>query len=715
MIDRPRFRRSAVLAALALAAAAALVPAGKVRADEGMWTFDNPPVKRLQDRYGFTPSADWLNHLRLASVRFMDGGSGSFISPDGLILTNHHVAMGQLQKISTADHDYVATGFYARTPADEIPSPDLEVNVLMSTEDVTDRVQSAVRPDMGDAQALLARRAAIAAIEKASLDATGLRSNVIDLYHGGQYWLYRYKKYTDVRLVMAPERQAAFYGGDDDNFTYPRWDLDMAYFRAYENGKPVRPSHFLQWNPKGLRPGDLVFVSGNPGSTDRLFTMAQLEFQRDVAYPLRLGYIDRYLKTMRDYSAQGPEQARRALGMIFGLSNSQKALQGEYKGLEDPKIMAKKAQEESDFRRLVAGNPQWNSAYGEAWDAVAKVMAVQRDRAKPLFYHRILGTLPSIAQTLVFYATEIAKPDAQRLPGFHDAELSELRFNLLSPAPVYKDMDETVMAAGLSWSLQELGTGDAFVKTALDGSTPDAVAKRDIEGTGLQDVAARKALLDGGARAVQASDDPLIVLMRALEPILRDDERWARENVQSPLSSATEKIARARFAAFGTSTYPDATFTLRLAYGAAVGYPMNGTIAPYMTTLYGLYDRALSFGDTGEFALPKRFWDRRASLDLATPVNFVSSADIIGGNSGSPVVNRAGELVGLIFDGNIESLVGRFVYDETTNRAVAVHSAYMLEGLRKLYDAGPLADEIMRGSGGVVGKITGSDASPHHP
>lgn len=668
-------------------------------ADEGMWTFDNPPLKTLQQRYGFTPSQAWLDHLREASVRFNDGGSGSFISPDGLVLTNHHVARGQLQKVSTAEKNYAADGFYARTAADEIKCPDLELNVLMSMEDVTQRVQTAAKPGMTDRDALEARRAEIARIEKDSVDRTGLRSDVVTLYQGGEYWLYRYKKYTDIRVVFAPEEQAAFFGGDPDNFTYPRYDLDFAIFRVYEKGQPVHPAHYLKWNNRGITDGELVFVSGHPGSTSRQNTVSQLEYTRDTTTPATLAFLRNRLSTLRTYAKTGPEAQREAADLIFGLENAFKAYSGEYGGLQDKAVMAKKAAEEQDLQAKVDGRPALKAAYGDAWDAVAGAMKQAGTTFKTRFYSSISRSqaqLPGQALALVHYVTEVTKPDAQRLPGFHESQLESLRFELLSPAPVYPGLDTALLASWLQESAAALGPDNEYVRTVLGGRPPADVARELIAGTKIGDPAVRKSLLEGGVKAVQASTDPLVVLARKLDPMVRAQQKWMETNVEGPLEAAGQKIGRARFEVYGKNVSPDATFTLRLSYGTVRGYPMNGTLAPPQTTLFGLFDRSLGFGGKPPFNLPARFAERRDRLDLSTPVNFVSTADIVGGNSGSPVVNREGELVGLIFDGNIESLVGTYVYNEETNRAVAVSTAYISEALKKLYDAEPLAAALVK-------------------
>jgi nicotinamide mononucleotide adenylyltransferase len=660
-----------------------------------MWTFDNPPLKQLQEKYNFTPTTQWLDHLRLACVRLNDGGSGSFVSAHGLLLTNHHVALGQLQKNSTAEHDYVRDGFYATTAEEEMKSPDLEVNVLMSMENVTERVNNAVKSAKNEDEQFAKRKATIAEIERESTEKTGLRSDVVTLYQGGEYWLYRYKKYTDVRLVFAVEQQAAFYGGDPDNFTYPRYDLDMALFRVYENGKPIDSKDHLKWNPKGAGDGELVFVSGHPGSTQRSDTLARLEIDRDEITPTLIRVFKRRIATLQDYSARGPEQARQATTIIFGLQNSLKVFEGRQKGLQDPHLMEKKRADEAEFRAKINANPEWKKEYGSAWDTVAKAVQTAKPRMKEQFYRSMDSQLAGLAVNVVTYVAEVKKPDGERLPGFHDAQLESLKVRLFSRAPVYKELEIARMSSALADDQKAMGADDPWVKAVLNGKTPQQAAKEMVEGTKIDDAALRKSLVDGGQAAVDASTDPMIVMARRIDPIRREQIKWFEDNVQSVEQRAGEQLGRARFAAYGKNTYPDATFTLRLSYGQVKGYPMNGTEAPYKTTMYGLYDRSASFDNKEPFDLPKRYVDGRGKLDLTTPFNFVTTNDIIGGNSGSPVVNRNGDIVGLIFDGNIESLVGDFVYEETTNRAVAVHTGAMTEAMKKLYGAQKLVDEMM--------------------
>jgi hypothetical protein len=676
----------------------ALIGACAAPSEEGMWTFDNPPTQQLKARYNFTPTKEWLDHVRLSSVRLNDGGSGSFVSPHGLLLTNHHVARGQLQKNSTAEHDYIEQGFYARTQAEEMKSPDLEVNVLMSMDNVTTRVLDALKTAKTSEEEGKARRAVIADIERESQQQTGLRSDVVTLYQGGEYWLYRYKKYTDVRLVFAPEQQIAFYGGDPDNFTFPRYDLDMALFRVYENGQPIDSKDYLKWNPKGAGDQELVFVSGHPGSTQRLDTMSQLTYDRDVLDPATIKILKSRLDTLRKYSALGAEQAREAGSRIFSFENSLKVFEGRAKGLANASVLAARQKEEDEFKAKVMANAAWKTQWGGAWEAIRQAEQKSASRNNDRFYHAMDSDLATLAMNIVQYVAEVKKPDGDRLPGFHEAQLESLRFRLFSPAPVYTGLEIARITGALELDLANATKDDPFLKTILNGKSPAEAANELVKGTKLADPALRKQLVEGGTAAVDASTDPMIVLARRLDPMRREFIKWNQDNVQNVEEKAGEQLGKARFAVYGKTTYPDATFTLRLSYGQVKGYPMNGTIAPPKTTFFGLYDRAASFDYKAPFNLPSRYAEGKDKLDLATGLDFVTTNDIIGGNSGSPVINRDAEIVGLIFDGNIESLLGDFVYDGETNRSIAVHTAGMTEALRKLYGAQALVNELTTGT-----------------
>lgn len=666
-------------------------------ADEGMWTFDNPPLKHWKERYQFTPDQRWLEHVRLASVRLNDGGSGGFVSPDGLIITNQHVAAGQLQKLSTADRDYTRDGFYASTRDAELKCPDLEVNVLVSLENVTDRVAGAIEPGASGPEKAAQRRAISATIEKESTAATGLRSDVVTMYNGGEYWLYRYKKYTDVRLVFASEETAAFFGGDEDNFTYPRHDMDIAFFRAYEKGQPARTPDYFKWATKAPAEGDLVILSGNPGSTSRLLTMAQIQYHRDAGNPLQMQVWSARAAALARYAQTAPEAARRAASARRSLANSMKRLVGQQEGLMNPRIMARKEAEERSLRDAVAKNPEWQKQYGDAWDAIAEAYREYPPMARRIAFSTLAASrLGSIASSIVRYSEEVQKPNDARYEEFRDSRLESLRFGLLSPAPVYTDMETAVLAAWLEEASKTLGADDPFVKAALQGKTADEVARAAIAGTALVDVAARNALLDGGAKAAADSKDPLIDLARRVEPLIRELRAWNEEHIQAVETSEGARIAAARFAVYGKTLPPDANFTLRLSYGAVLSYEEDTTRVPFKTTFYGLFDRAEGFGYQPPYSLPKRWLEKRAALDLATPLNFVYTADTIGGNSGSPIVNREGEFVGINFDSNLQKLANRYLYidEREGSRAVGVHAHGILEALRKIYEADALVKEI---------------------
>ncbi len=666
-----------------------------VSADEGMWTFDNLPKKQLKEKYGFEPTDKWLEHIRLSCVRFNDGGSGAFISPKGLVLTNHHVALGQLQKMSDEKNNYVQNGFYARKQQDEIKCPDLELNVLMHLINITDKVQAAVSSGMKGKAIIEAQDLVIARWQKHYYDSTGLRTDVVSLYQGGEICLYLYKKYTDIRLAFAPEQTIAFYGGDYDNFTYPRYNLDMAMFRVYENGEPLKNEHYLVWNNEGAAEDELVFVSGHPGGTDRMQTVSQLEFQRDVELPLTLDMLNRRLKMYKQYAELGQEQARQALGSIFGIENGLKAIRGQYNGLRDTSIMNKKIREEADFRLKVETNKELKKLYKKNWEIIAKAKKKEAELVRPLRYRSLKSArLTGIATQIINYVSQMLLPDEQRANAYRESNKASLELRLFSPAPVYMDLEELMLADGLQESLDQLGPNDPFVKTALNGRSPKDAAAFMIKNTRLQEPEFRKTLAYGGMSALKESGDELLTAVLRTFSVNNEVKKEYNEKVSDAITLAEESLAKARFAVYGKEKNPDANFTLRLSYGKIAGYPMNGTIAPYKTTFYGLYDRAYSFNFKEPFNLPERFKTMKDKLNLSTPFNFVSTCDIIGGNSGSPVINRKGEYVGLVFDGNIESLVGNYYFDNSVNRCVAVHSAAMIHAMRVLYDAGELADEI---------------------
>ena len=670
------------------------------RADEGMWPFNNVPRAEIKKKYGFDVSDEWLKKVQLASVRFNSGGSGSFVSPNGLVLTNYHIVEDFVSELSTPQKDYAKEGFVARTLAQEMKIPSLELNVLMSIEDVTARVNGAVKAGMPDAEAFAARRAEMAAIEGESTKATGLRSDVITLYQGGQYNLYRYKKYTDVRLVFVPEFQAAFFGGDPDNFNFPRFNIDMALVRIYENDQPVHPASYFKWSSAGAKEGDLVFVTGNPGSTARLNTVAHLEELRDTSIPIILRLLERREAMLKKYMAMGEEQTRQAQNDLNSVQNSLKVYRGQLAGLKDPKLMLLKRMDEERLRKSVAADPEKQKSYGDAWEAIAKAhQALPSYIREQRIFDRAGGfntTTFGFARTLVRMAAEDQKPDPERLPEFTKARRASLELALYSPAPIHDDFEKLKLADSLSFMVELLGADHSLVKQIMNGKTPAARANELIEGTKLKDVAYRKELAAGGSKAIEASSDPMIVLARAIDPKARELRRRYENEVTGVERANYSKIARARFETEGTKLYPDATFTLRLSYGAVKSYQENGQrVAPF-TTLGGLYERATNFKYQFPYNLPPRWMEKKSSVNLNTPFNFVSTDDIIGGNSGSPTINQKAELVGLIFDGNIQSLVGNFMYDESVNRAISVDVRAMREVLRKVFNANEIADELTK-------------------
>jgi hypothetical protein len=656
------------------------VVAGSVPEFGTMWTFDAPPVDYWQARYGFRPDQAWLDHLRLSAVR-LPGCSASFVSPDGLIMTNHHCSRSCIAQVSPPETNYLRTGFTAATANDELRCEGMYADQLVSIEDVTSRIRGQVTAAT-PAEQVAQRDAAVESVRSACEQSSGMRCQVVALYNGGMYSLYTYRRFDDLRLVMAPELETAYFGGDPDNFTYPRYDVDVSFLRAYENGQPVHP-----------KDGEAVFVVGNPGSTGRLLTLAQMEYLRDVDYPARLAGYDARMQVLQKLSAESPENARRYETTILGISNSQKATQGYLSGLLDPKIMARKAHFEQDFRSRIAADPTLKAKYGGTWDAIADAQLELSTFATQARYYALNGsTLLGYAIDIVRLARQSALPEAQRLPGFQGNGLQRMRGQLLRDRPLDQEMERMQLASWLASAQRDLGPDDALVKALLGGRTPEAAADEIVRTSHLKDVAERKQLVDGGEE-IESCGDPLIMVVRELEPTASSYVKRAAQ-LDDVISANVAKLGEAIYAAYGKALPPDATFTLRISDGVVKGFPMNGTIAPYKTTFYGLYARSADFDDAPPFQLTERWKLAESKVDMKTPMNFVSTADIIGGNSGSPVVNEAGEVVGLVFDGNIEMLPNRFIFTDEVSRCVSVHSMAITEALRKVYGAGRIADEI---------------------
>ena len=681
-----RYLRRSCAFGLALAVAGLL-------ADEGMWLFNQPPKDRLKKQYGFEVTGAFLDHLRLASVR-TTGASASLVSPNGLIFTNHHVASGCIQRLSSKERNYMANGFYATRSADELQCPGTEFYVLLRIEDVTARVNAGVQAQPGTPEANEQRRAAMSSIEKECAGKAGNRCDVVTLYSGALYHLYEYKKYSDVRLVFAPEFETAFFGGDPDNFTYPRYDLDITFLRAYENGRPAQTPHYLKWSREGVRDGELVFISGHPGSTDRFITLAQVEFLRDTSYPLSIAYWDSVIQVLKAYGAQSAENARVARDKLFRAENSYKARTWELKGLRDASLIQRKRQREQALRDRIQQDAKLRPAVGKAFEEVAAAYRQWTPRQKEyqvLERGPLYSDLFRIARHVARLPEEKAKPNGQRLREYTDAALPSLEVDLYAQTPITDSVEVTVLATWFRFMEQQLGARHETVRTVLAGRAPQQAAEHYVQTTKLKDVAERKRLA-GSLEAVKASQDGMVRLARLLDPAARAVRKTWEDSVVAVETAAAPRIARARFALFGAAEYPDATGSLRLSFGAVKGYRNSqGQPVPFATDLAGLYTRA-----TGQepYRLPESWLKLKPALALKTPFNFVSTADIIGGNSGSPAVNTKGEIVGVIFDSNLEAMPNRFLYDDVQGRAVHVASQGILEALRKIYRAERVLAEL---------------------
>jgi hypothetical protein len=679
-----------------------LAAAGPARADEGMWTFDNFPADKVKARYGFAPDARWLEHVRLASVRLAGGCSGSFVSPQGLVMTNHHCAHGCIEQVSTPKQDLVKNGYYARTPAEERKCPEMEINQLVSITDVTVRMNRATK-GLAGADYAKAQQVEMAKIERECKTAPDLRCDVVTLYQGGAYHLYTYRRYQDIRLVFAPEFSTAFFGGDPDNFMFPRWDLDVSFLRVYDHGKPLATPHHFRWSPAGAREGELTFIAGNPGRTARQYTIAQLEYERDVVQPERLYRYSEMRGILVEFSRRSAEHARIAKHDLFGFENAFKARKGRYDSLADKRFFATKVAEEKALRDALAKSPARKKKYGGAFEAVAQ--AVERQRALDPLYRwvkpspyapagaRLFSALLGYAEALNRSGVERARPDEQRLKEFREAALPRLKQEVLSEAPIYEELEIRNLAFGLDKLREDLSPDHPLVRALLGKESPDELAARVVRGTRLRDPAERKRLWEGGPGAIAASRDPMLELARRLDAPARAARKEFEETVEAVIKRESERLARLRFELFGTKTYPDATFSPRITYGQVKGWTEKGRrIAPF-TDFAGAFAR-----DTGRapFDLPRSWHLAKGKLDLRAPLDFCTDNDIIGGNSGSPVFNRDAEIVGIVFDGNLPSLGGDYGFDPETNRAVSLHSAAMMQALKVIYGAERVVKELGR-------------------
>jgi hypothetical protein len=682
-------RRHALIAGLI---AGLVVPAAALHADEGMWTYDNFPATKVKQQYGVTIDGAWLDRVREASVR-LAGCSASFVSPEGLILTNHHCITACLSENSSKEKSLLDDGFVARSRGEEIPCRTQVADVLVGMENVTDKVEAATR-GLDERTANEARKRTLTGLEQACEKDTGLKCQAVALYNGGQQFLYRYKRYTDVRLVFAPETDIAAFGGDPDNFQFPRWCLDMGLLRAYENGKPVKVARPLRINFEGPKAGEFVLVSGHPGSTDRLLTVDQLLALRNDELPPSLLRSNELRGRYIEFAKKGDAERRITADTLFSLENGIKVRRKQLDALLDEGMMSDKRAQEAELRARVAADPSL-AGFGDPWADIAAANARARDIDTELGYLEggagFQSRLFHIARTLVRGAEERGKPNAERLREFTDAQLPRVEQQLAAATPVYPEVERLTMSFGFERMREWLGPDHAVVRKLLAKDSPDSLAASLVDGSKLGDPAVRLALWNGGSAAIAASDDPMIKLAREVDAPARALRKRYEDEVQAPIAAAEEKIARARFKVYGTEVYPDATFTLRLNYGTVQGWVEKGSPVEPFTRLGRAFDRA-----TGQppFNIPASWERARGKLDLATPFNLTSNNDIIGGNSGSPLLNARGEVVGLIFDGNIHSISGSFWFDTAKNRAVAVHPAIMREALRKVYDAPALLKEL---------------------
>jgi hypothetical protein len=665
-------------------------------ADEGMWTIDNFPSERIADKYDVDINDKWLRSAQLATTRLENGCTGSFASADGLILTNNHCTWGCIRNLSSETRNLSDEGFMATSRGEELQCPGQQISVLVDYNDVTSDIAAAIA-NLDDADANAARKARLTDLEsECEKSAEGeLSCEAVSLYNGGQYFIYKYKRYDDVRLVFAPELDIAAFGGDPDNFNFPRWCLDMSFLRAYEDGKPASTPNYLKWREAGPQKDDPVFITGHPGSTDRQLTMSQLRMLRDVSYPLWLLRYSEWRGRMLAWADTSPEAARIVQQRILIFENGIKVRRNLLKALHNDEMMQRKAAQENELRKAIAANPKWQASYGEAWDLIDTAIEAHRNMYEEHLFIEdaagLQGDLFNYARTIVRGTAERELPNNQRIRDYTDAALPQVEQGLLAERPVDKGYEKLRMAFSLDKMREWLGPDSKYVHLVLGNESPDALADKLVDGSRLDDSAYREELWTGGVEAVAASNDPMIALALAVDEPARALRKRYEDEVEAPRTRGEEMIADARFQVYGTDTYPDATFTLRVTYGAVEGWQERGEMVDPFTRTSRLFERA-----TGQrpFMVPDSWQQAREDLDPETAFNFVATTDITGGNSGSPIVAADGVLVGLAFDGNIHSIAGNYWFDPEINRTVGVNTAIILEALRTVYGADHLVNEL---------------------
>ena len=667
-----------------------------------MWTFENPPLEAWRREHDFRPGEDWLEHVRLSSLRFGQSCSSSFVSGDGLVMTNHHCARSCVEAVSTEETDYVEEGFHAGSREEERVCPGLYLDQLVEIEEVTRVVKGAAPEGAGEERVQEARQAARDSIVDACESGSDHRCQVVDLYHGGQFQLYEYRRYAPVKLVFAPELQAGFYGGDPDNFTYPRYALDVAFVRAYrpDSSTAVHPDHHLEWDPGGAEEGELVFLTGNPGSTSRLATVSQLQYEKEYRHPFLLDLLREQRDCLQEVADRGPEAARQVRDRLFGIENTIKAFDGELEGLRDPELMGRKIKWQRRFRDSVEADPELRRRYGDVWTRLEEIQARKLEISPRLNvneYGFVGSPHMSAAGDLVTYLRESARPEGERAG---DVDLEALASRLRGQMPLGPGQSVRVLQIRLGLAQRWLPEEAPFRRDAFRGDeSASEAARRLVRETRVDERAFRRGLLDAGAAALDTVSDPLLRLAAGMyDRHRRLQPRWERTTASESVQES--RLAEALFAVFGTDLPPDATFTLRISDGRVKRYPYNGTVAPAHTSIHGMFARAADFDGEHPWNLPAAFAEARDAVEMDSPLDFVSTNDITGGNSGSPVVDREGRVVGVAFDGNIQQLPNEYLFRTRQARTVSVHSAGITEALRDVYGADRLVRELLGEDGG---------------